>query len=173
VPEVVRSARDVSCWDRETDVLVVGFGCAGACAALGAREAGARTLVLERASGGGGTSAMSGGVLYLGGGTPIQQACGFDDDPEEMARYLLASCGPRPDESKIRPYCEQSVAHYHWLTGHGVPFKPVYYPDYSGEPPNSDGLVTSGSEYAWPFCEIAQPAPLKLTSSMTSSFILT
>jgi 3-oxo-5alpha-steroid 4-dehydrogenase len=37
--------------------------------------------VLERAGGGGGTSAMSGGVLYLGGGTALQKACGFEDSP--------------------------------------------------------------------------------------------
>lgn len=157
--EVVRASRDVKQWDRETDVLVVGLGCAGACATLAAAEAGADVLALERASGGGGTSAMSGGVIYMGGGTPIQRACGFEDSAEEMAKYLLASCGPKPDESKIQPYCEGSVDHYDWITGHGVPFKPVYYPDYSGEPPNSDGLVTSGSEYAWPFRDIAKPAP--------------
>ena len=159
MPEVVRPSSSVKKWDRETDVLVVGLGCAGACAALEAAAAGVRVLALERTSGGGGTSAMSGGVLYLGGGTPIQEACGFDDSPEEMAKYLLASCGPNPDESKIRPYCEESVSHYHWLTEQGVPFKPAYYADYSGEPPNTDGLVASGSEYAWPFCEIARPAP--------------
>ena len=157
--EVVRPSAEVASWHRETDVLVIGLGCAGACAALGAAEAGAGVLVLERASGGGGTSALSGGVLYLGGGTPIQRACGYEDDAEQMFRYLMASCGPRPDEAKIRAYCDGSVAHYDWLAGHGVPFKAAYHAECSGEPPNSDGLVTSGSEYAWPFCERARPAP--------------
>ena len=42
----VVSAADVSSWDREADVVVVGFGAAGACTAIEAREAGAeRNLV--------------------------------------------------------------------------------------------------------------------------------
>ena len=60
---VERDAATVSRWDQEADVVVVGFGAAGACAALGARERGADVLVLERASGGGGTSANSTGEI--------------------------------------------------------------------------------------------------------------
>lgn len=143
----------------EADVIVVGLGAAGAAAALGAREAGSSVLALERASAGGGTSALSGGVIYLGGGTPLQRACGFEDDPDAMFRYLMASCGDAPDEARLRAYCDESVAHYHWIVAQGVPFKPVFHPGYSGEPPNDDGLVFSGSEKAWPFCELARPAP--------------
>ena len=64
----------VPAWDVETDVLVVGFGVAGACTAIEARAAGADVLVLERASGAGGTSALAGGHFYLGGGSPVQVA---------------------------------------------------------------------------------------------------
>jgi succinate dehydrogenase/fumarate reductase flavoprotein subunit len=146
-------------WDRETDVVVVGLGCAGAAAAIEARRAGAAVIAFERASAGGGTSANSGGVIYLGGGTPLQTACGFSDSPGEMFKYLMAASGPRPDAAKIRAYCDGSVEHYHWFVDHGVPFKPVYYPHYSGEPPTDDGLVFSGSENAYPFDRIAAPAP--------------
>jgi succinate dehydrogenase/fumarate reductase flavoprotein subunit len=156
---LVVDARDVPRFSDECEVLVIGVGAGGAAAALEAAAAGAEVLAIERASGGGGTSAMSGGVLYLGGGTPLQKECGFDDSPEEMWKYLMASCGERPDEAKIRLYCEGSVDHYHWLVDQGVPFKPVFYPDYSGEPPTDDGLVYSGSEDAWPFDRVAKPAP--------------
>jgi len=108
---IVRAA-DVGRWDEEADVVVVGLGAAGAATALEAAAAGAETLVLERAGGGGGTSAMSGGVLYLGGGTDLQKACGFEDSPDEMFRYLMASVGHCPDEPKIRLYCDGSVEHY-------------------------------------------------------------
>lgn len=157
--EGIRGAWELPRFDEETDVLVVGLGAAGAAAAIDARAAGARVAVLERASGGGGTSALSGGVIYLGGGTPLQKACGFEDDPEAMRRYLEASCGDGPDEEKLRVYCERSVEHYHWLLQQGVPFEPVFHFGQSGEPPNTDGLVWSGSERAWPFCELARPAP--------------
>jgi 3-oxo-5alpha-steroid 4-dehydrogenase len=155
----VRDPREIERWNEETDVLVVGLGAAGAAAALEASRSGAETLVLERAGGGGGTSAMSGGVLYLGGGTALQKACGFEDSPEEMFKYLMASSGESPDEEKMRLYCEGSVEHYEWVVAQGVPFKPVYYYGVSGEPPTDDGLVWSGSERVHPFREIAVPAP--------------
>lgn len=155
----VRRAGEVRRWDEEVDVLVVGLGAAGAATALEAAAAGADTLVLERASGGGGTSAMSGGVLYLGGGTALQTACGFEDSPEAMFAYLMASCGTSPDEAKVRAYCEGSVEHYDWVVAQGVPFKPTYYHGCSGEPPTDDGLVWSGSEACHPYRELARPAP--------------
>ena len=156
---LVRSLGEIARFDETVDVLVLGLGAAGACAALEAAAASAETLVLERAAAGGGTSAMSGGVLYLGGGTALQRACGFDDSPEEMAKYLEASVGDAPDRAKIERYCEGSVAHYDWLVAQGVPFKPVFYYGCSGEPPTDDGLVWSGSERARPFCDLAKPAP--------------
>lgn len=154
----VRHTREVPRWHHEADVVVVGFGAAGACAAIEAAEAGREVLVLERASGGGGTSALSTGQIYIGGGTPIQKACGFEDSPEEMFKYLMASCGPGADEAKIRLYCDHSVAHYHWLVNHGVPFKASFYGEGSYTP-TDDCLSYSGSELAYPYYEIARPAP--------------
>jgi len=154
-----RTVAELGHWHHDTDVAVVGLGCAGAAAALEAVAAGADVTVLERASGGGGTSSMSGGVIYLGGGTALQKACGFEDSPEEMYRYLMAACGDLPDEPKIRLYCEHSIEHYEWFVGHDVPFKAVFYPHYSGEPPTDDGLVFSGTEDAYPYNEVARPAP--------------
>jgi len=145
-------------WDRETDVVVVGFGAAGACAALGAREAGAEVLLLERASGGGGTSANSTGEIYFGGGTPIQRACGFEDSAEDMYRYLMASCGPDPDEAKIRLYSDSSVEHFHWIAGQGVPYKESFYADGSYVF-TDDCLAWSGSELNTRYAALARPAP--------------
>ena len=85
----IRPLRDVPGWDDEADVVVVGLGAAGACAALEACDTHADVLALERASGGGGTSAMSTGQIYLGGGTPIQEKCGFEDSPEESCILLV------------------------------------------------------------------------------------
>ena len=158
----VREAAEVGRWDREADVVVVGLGCAGACAAIEAAEAGADTLVVERAGGGGGTSAMAGGLIYLGGGTPVQQACGYDDTPEAMFTFLSAACGPSTDEAKVRAYCEESVAHFHWFESHGVPFKRSFYPEPSMEPPTDDCLVFSGGEDAYPFDRLTPPVPRAL-----------
>ena len=59
----------VRSWAMRTDVLVVGSGAAGVCAAIEARQAGAEVLLIESLSRFGGASAMSGGVVYAGGGT--------------------------------------------------------------------------------------------------------
>ena len=118
-PSHPRDASDVKHWHREADVVIVGAGGAGVCAALEARAAGADVLVLERAWKGGGPPRGVRAALH-GRGTPLQKACGFEDDPEEMYKYLIASCGPGADAEKIRLYCERSVEHYHWITGRGV-----------------------------------------------------
>ena len=110
-----RREAEIAKWDHVADVVIVGFGGAGACAALEARADGAEVLILERASGGGGTTALSTGQIYLGGGTPIQRACGFEDSPEQMFQYLLASCGPGADEEKIRAFADGCLEHYDWL----------------------------------------------------------
>jgi 3-oxo-5alpha-steroid 4-dehydrogenase len=149
----------VATWDLEADVVVVGLGAAGACAVLGAVEGGAEVLALEAAGAGGGTSAMSGGLIYLGGGTPLQQACGFEDSADDMYRFLMAASGPDPDEAKVRAYCDGSVEHYQWLVDQGVPFKASFYPEPGLEPPGEDGLVYSGGEDAFPFDRLARPAP--------------
>jgi succinate dehydrogenase/fumarate reductase flavoprotein subunit len=150
----------VTHWDQEVDVIVVGFGATGACAATEAAEAAASVRVLERGWRGGGSSAESTAQIYLGGGTPLQKANGFDDDPDEMYKYLVASCGPGADEAKIRIYSDRSVEHFHWLTGHGIPFEPGFVPyEVSTHPGPGQSLSYTGSERTWPFCELAKPAP--------------
>ncbi len=141
------------------DVVVVGLGIAGTCAALGATEAGASVLAVERAVAAGGTSGLSGGLIYLGGGTPVQEACGYTDTAENMERFLLAACGPNTDATKVHAYCEGSVAHYHWLVDHGVPFKGQFNDEPNREPFDDSGLVFSGGEDSWPFIDIADPVP--------------
>jgi len=56
-------------WDDAADVLIVGFGGAGVCAALEARAQGAEVLALDRFEGGGAT-ALCGGIYYGGGTFP-------------------------------------------------------------------------------------------------------
>jgi 3-oxo-5alpha-steroid 4-dehydrogenase len=153
-----RHFESISSWDLEAEVVVVGLGCAGACAAIEAAAAGADVLVLERAAAGGGTTALSGGLIYLGGGTPVQKACGFDDTPDEMYKFLMLATGPEPDEPKTRLYCDESLEHYDWLVGHGVPFKHSAYHEPSMESPTDDCLVFTGGEDTWPFNVLARPA---------------
>jgi len=148
-------------WDGTTDVIVIGFGIAGACAALEASSAGAAVTIFEVAAASGGSSALSGGEIYLGGngGTPVQQQNGFTDSTEDFYTYLMMAGGPGADAARVRLYADSALAHYHWLVEQGVPFKGTYVAEKVVEPLTDDTLVWSGSEAAWPFCEKAKPAP--------------
>ena len=152
-------AAEISSWDDTADVVVVGFGAAGSTAACTAAEQGARVMVTERTGGPGGAAALAEGIVYLGGGTPVQQACGFTDTTENMFAYMMAACGPDPDESKIARYCAESLGHFDWLAARGVPFDPSFSAETSMAPEGTEGLVYSGGEDAYPFNEIATPAP--------------
>ena len=150
--------RDVPRWDSEADVVVVGLGASGVCAAIEARSLGADVLVLERASGGGGITMNAAGHLYLGGGTRVQKAVGVEDSVDDMERYLLAVT-PAPDEEKIHLYCEQSVAHFDWLVAQGVPFNDTMYKGKHVLQMTDECLIWSGNEEVWPYREQAKPAP--------------
>ena len=140
------------------DVVVAGFGIAGGCAALEAARAGARVLLLERAAVHGGTSSMSGGHFYLGGGTAVQKATGHDDSAEEMYKYLVA-VSKEPEHDKIRAYCEGSVEHFDWLESLGFEFERSYFPGKAVIQPGTEGLMFTGNEKVWPYVEQAVPAP--------------
>jgi 3-oxo-5alpha-steroid 4-dehydrogenase len=156
-PETVDAA-DVTEWSDDVDVVVVGFGIAGGCAAVSAAAAGARVLVLERAAAAGGTTSMAGGHFYLGGGTAVQQATGHDDSAEEMYKYLVA-VSREPELDKIRAYADGSVEHFNWLEDLGFQFERSYYPEKAVIQPNTEGLMFTGNEKVWPYKNQATPAP--------------
>jgi 3-oxo-5alpha-steroid 4-dehydrogenase len=142
----------------DVDVVVVGFGMAGGCAAVEAAAAGASVLVLERAAVAGGTSAMAGGHFYLGGGTVVQRATGHADSADEMYAYLMAVT-PEPEPDKIRAYADGSVEHCDWLESLGFEFERSYYPEKAVIQPQTQGLMYTGNEKVWPFRDLAAPAP--------------
>jgi succinate dehydrogenase/fumarate reductase flavoprotein subunit len=144
-------------WSDEVDVVVVGFGIAGGCAALEAARAGARVILLERAAVYGGTSAMAGGHFYLGGGTAVQEATGIEDSAEEMAKYL-AAVSQDPEYDKIRAYANDSVEHFDWLEALGFEFERSYFPGKAVIQPGTEGVMFTGNEKVYPFCRMARPA---------------
>ncbi|MFC4605091.1 FAD-dependent oxidoreductase [Rhodococcus kronopolitis] len=153
------AAADIVSWDYEADVVVAGYGIAGVSAAIAAADAGAEVLVLERTGGWGGAAALAGGFVYLGGGTAVQQSCGFTDSVDDMRTFLTAALGPGVDAAKLDDYCEGSVAHFDWLVECGVPFKHTFWGEPGWEPPADDGLQYTGGENSAPFNTLAAPAP--------------
>ena len=71
-----------SSWDYQADVVIVGAGCAGMCAAITAAQAGASVLVVEENYDIGGKMMMNGGGTYFGGGTSSQIAYKITDSPD-------------------------------------------------------------------------------------------
>jgi len=146
-------------WDRETDVVVIGLGGAGAATAIEAARAGAQVTVLERMPVGGGSTVLCGGLLYLGGGTPLQKATGFEDSVENMYNYMLAAVGDGADPEMVRIYCENSVDLYSWLVDLGVPFKQSFIPGKYAAVPTDDGLAFTGNEMQADYKAVATPVP--------------
>ncbi len=152
------SAREVSSWDLTTDVLIAGSGAAGISAALAARAADAEVLVLEALPRFGGSSGMSGGVVYAGGGTALQRALNVEDGPEDMYAFLVGAGAPHPQLDKIEFYCVDSVEHFDWLVAQGVPYGEKLTLA-KGLPMGDESLYYSGNELAWPARDMARPAP--------------
>lgn len=155
------SAAEVAAWDMETDIVIIGFGATGACAAIEAKQAGADVKLFERNSGSGGASGLSGGEIYLGGngGTEVQRAAGFEDTTEDFAAYLKMAGGPCADAAKCDLYAREAVNHFNWLKAQGVPYRGNYMPGKIIEPMDDTTLIWSGSEAAAPFYKSAKPAP--------------
>jgi succinate dehydrogenase/fumarate reductase flavoprotein subunit len=148
----------VKSWDMQTDVLVVGSGAAGVAAAMGARQAGADVLLIESLSQFGGSSAMSGGVIYAGGGTALQKALKVQDSVEDMFRFISLAGTVHPPLDKIQLYCEHSPEHFDWLVAQGVPYTDKLTLT-KGLPMGDESLYYSGNEQAWPARDLARPAP--------------
>lgn len=162
-------AASVRSWDISTDVLIAGSGAAGVSAAIEARKEGADVLVIESLPRFGGSSAMSAGVVYAGGGTALQRALGVEDTVEDMFRFVAGAGGKYPPLEKIRLYCEQSAAHFDWLVEQGVRYSEQFSSGMS-VPTGGESLYFSGCEMAWPARDLATPAPrghVPVASGMT------
>jgi 3-oxo-5alpha-steroid 4-dehydrogenase len=150
-------APDEICWDDASDVLVVGFGGAGACAAIEAREQGAQVTAFDRFAGGGAT-AYSGGIIYAGG-TRFQREAGFEDSAEQMYAYLRQEVGDVVTARTLRRYCDESAANLDWLIAQGVPYASEPDLEKTIYPPDGKYLYDSGNEKVPEFAASALPAP--------------
>ena len=105
---------------RDADVIVIGGGIAGLAAALEAEAQGARVLVLEASSVGGGHAVKAGGFALVG--TPLQESKGYKDSPD-IAYQDLMTWGGDANPEWVRRYVEASRPEVHdWLTALGVKF---------------------------------------------------
>jgi 3-oxo-5alpha-steroid 4-dehydrogenase len=156
-PLVVEHAETVA-WDDEADVVIIGFGGAGAAAAVQACQLGLRVIALDRQQGGGATAA-SGGVFYAGGGTRVQKELGIDDTPEEMFRYLQLETQGVVRAETLRRFCEESAATVDWLTQLGTKFGGPYWPHKTSYPGPKYFLYHPDNSLLPNAKAVARPAP--------------
>jgi len=123
-------------WDQEFDVVIAGSGAAGLTAAILAHDHGARVAVLERSDKVGGTTAVSGGVLWVPLNHHMAEAGAEDSREEALAYCKRLAAGSVPDEM-IETYVDTAHQMVRYLEEHtplrlSVWTSPDYYADGPG-----------------------------------------
>jgi succinate dehydrogenase/fumarate reductase flavoprotein subunit len=119
------------------DALIVGSGAAGFAAAITARKAGLDVLLVEKSGCFGGTSAISGGYIWIPGNS-LARSAGMPDSPEQARQYLRNELGERYDDAYIDAYLDQGPEMVDFFVNDiGIPFSvstqmPDYHPDAAG-----------------------------------------
>src|SRR4051795_4856457 len=111
------------------DVVVVGSGAAGMCAALTAAKHGLSAVVIEKAAHFGGSTARSGGGVWIPNNEVLQRN-GVSDTPEAARDYLHSIVGEHATAERIDAYLEQGPKALSFLLK-TTPLKMQWVPDYS------------------------------------------
>ncbi|MFD3707473.1 3-oxosteroid 1-dehydrogenase [Nocardia sp. NPDC058658] len=123
--------------DREYDVVVVGSGAAGMTAALAAAHKGLSVVVLEKAAHYGGSTARSGGGVWIPGNKALL-ASGRPDDREDARTYLHSIIGDVVPAEKIDTYLDRGAEAFDFVLDH-TPLKMNWVPGYSDYYPEAPG----------------------------------
>ena len=127
-------------WDHAVDLLIVGSGAGAMTAALVGCDAGADVLLIEKGDQYGGSSAMSGGGLWIPCNSVAREA-GFEDDPEEAWKYLKGCVGDATPDARLRAYLANAPKMLDYLVANTrTRFIPLmeyadYYPNVEGSTP--------------------------------------
>jgi len=121
----------MSGWDHEFDVVVVGSGAGGMTAALCAQAKGLKTLLIEKDAVYGGTSAVSGGGIWIPNNDQ-SKAGGFDDSEADAREYVHSLTQGDTDPERVDAYLDAGPDMVRYLSKEfGVEFDLVTkYPDY-------------------------------------------
>jgi 3-oxosteroid 1-dehydrogenase len=127
-------------FDETRDFVVVGSGGGSMCAGLVMRAAGRSVLILEKTALVGGTTARSGGVMWIPN-NPFMRRDGVQDSPEQAASYLDSVSGGAADTPGATPvrrhtYLQQAPRMVEFLLAQGLRLNRIkYWPDYYDERP--------------------------------------
>jgi len=131
--------------DVQTDVLIIGTGGAGLMAAIAAHEAGAKVTIIEKTNLVGGTTAVSGGVLWIPNNHHMGTA-GIDDSRKDALTYTRRLADGRSDDHMVELFLdtapemllfleEQTELRFSALARY-----PDYHPEFEGGRPGGRSL---------------------------------
>lgn len=132
-------------WHQEVDVVVIGSGAAGATAALAAHAGRARVAVLEKSDRFGGTTAVSGGVVWVPNNRHMAEV-GIADSLDEAIAYVTRLADGRSDPALIRRFLETAPEMIEFVEGATpIAFRalgryPDYHPEFPGGRPGGRSL---------------------------------
>jgi 3-oxosteroid 1-dehydrogenase len=128
----------------EFDVVVAGSGAGGMMAAIRSHDLGLKPVVIEKSDHYGGTSAVSGGAIWI----PCNPDIGTGDSPEKALEYLLACTKGAVPRDKLERYVEVAPKMLAYLTELGIRYRaepvmsyPDYYPDLPGAVPHGRNML--------------------------------
>ncbi len=135
-------------WNKTVDVLVIGAGGAGLTAAIAAKEAGVKNvLIVEKMSFPGGNTVRAGGGFNAAVKEDSERA-GIKDSPELHARQTLAAGDYRGQPDIVKTLTAEAPKSVQWLKDHGVKFQDRIYQIYGGLYPRArNPLGPRGSAY--------------------------
>ncbi|NIP15024.1 MAG: FAD-dependent oxidoreductase [Pseudomonadales bacterium] len=125
-------------WELTVDLVVVGSGAAGMACALTARLEGLDVLMIEKTDHYGGTTALSGGVLWVPNNSLMEQA-GIEDSADRAVTYLKHNIGNRVSAARLETFVEHAPRMLDFLRAHRCLEVDVFegFPDYRPEDPGA------------------------------------
>jgi 3-oxosteroid 1-dehydrogenase len=166
----VTTAEPGASWDHTVDVLVMGSGGAGMCAALRAADLGQRVLIVEKDDAWGGNTAMSAGAVWVPGNRSMN-AKGIADTEDDGVRYLMAVTGGEVPEARLRAFVRDANRMVDYLERRTrVRFDALArYPDYHDDLPGGraggralEPLPIDGALLGDDFTTLHEPYPGEL-----------
>lgn len=130
----------MSNFDESFDFVIAGSGAGSMAAALYLRSVGVRVLILEKTALVGGSTARSGGVMWIPN-NPFMARDGIEDSYENAAAYLEAVTGGQDDAPAATPqrrrvFLTEAPRMLDFLLAQGIELdRPSYWPDYYDEAP--------------------------------------
>lgn len=104
------------------DVVVVGAGCAGLCAAVEAAEQGLKVVVVEKLASSLLSSTAASGGYFAFVDTDLQRRQRVLDSAEAFRKDMEMSGGGKSDPALVELYLSEQLDTYYWLQEHGVNF---------------------------------------------------